>query len=97
MKRFQIVLIVIPLLYWAGCGDDDNGDNEGNPVISGRTIYIVGSDGGGACSCVVSAPPPVDKKTLLAPGKLALSFASSSFRFSVAYRSLMSSTFVRGL
>jgi len=49
MKRFQIVLIVIPLLYWAGCGDDDNGDNEGNPVISGRTIYIVGSDDGGAC------------------------------------------------
>ena len=49
MKRFQIVLIVIPLLYWAGCGDDENEDNEGNPVISGRTIYIVGSDGGGAC------------------------------------------------
>jgi hypothetical protein len=49
MKRFQIVLIVIPLLYWAGCGDDDNGDNEGTPVISGRTIYIVGSDDGGAC------------------------------------------------
>jgi hypothetical protein len=49
MKKFQIVLIVIPLLYWAGCGDDDNGDNEGNPVISGRTIYIVGSDDGGAC------------------------------------------------
>ena len=49
MKRFQIVLIVIPLLYWAGCGDDENEDNEGNPVISGRTIYIVGSDDDGAC------------------------------------------------
>jgi hypothetical protein len=49
MKRFQIVLIVIPLLYWAGCGDDENDDNEGNPIISGRTIYIVGSDGDGAC------------------------------------------------
>ena len=49
MKRFQIVLIVIPLLYWAGCGDNDNGDNEGNPVIPGRTIYIVGSDDDGAC------------------------------------------------
>jgi len=48
MKRFQIVLIVIPLLYWAGCGDNDNGDNEGNPVIPGRTIYIVGSDDDGA-------------------------------------------------
>jgi len=49
MKRFQIILLVLPLLYWAGCGDNDNGDNEGNPVISGRTIYIVGSDGDGAC------------------------------------------------
>ena len=46
MKRFQIVLVVLPLLYWAGCEDDEN---EGNPIIPGRTIYIVGSDAGGAC------------------------------------------------
>ena len=49
MKRFQIVLLVLPLLYWAGCEDNDNGDNEGNPVISGRTIYIAGSTSDGAC------------------------------------------------
>jgi len=46
MKRFQIVLLVMPLLYWAGCGDDEN---EDNPVIPGRKIYIVGSDDDGAC------------------------------------------------
>ena len=46
MKRFQIILIVIPLLYWAGCGDDEN---EDNPVIPGRKIYIVVSDEDGAC------------------------------------------------
>ena len=49
MKRFQIVLLVMPLLYWAGCGDDENEDNEDNPVISGRTIYIAGSTSDGAC------------------------------------------------
>ena len=48
MKRFQIVLLVMPLLYWAGCGDDENEDNEDNPVIPGRTIYIAGSDADGA-------------------------------------------------
>ena len=36
----------MPLLYWAGCGDDEN---EDNPVIPGRKIYIVGSDDDGAC------------------------------------------------
>ena len=36
----------MPLLYWAGCGDDEN---EDNPVIPGRKIYIVGSDEDGAC------------------------------------------------
>ena len=36
----------MPLLYWAGCGDDEN---EDNPVIPGRKIYIVGSDEGGVC------------------------------------------------
>ena len=46
MKRFQIVLLVMPLLYWAGCGDDEN---EDNPVIPGRKIYIAGSDADGAC------------------------------------------------
>jgi len=49
MKRFQIVLLVMPLLYWAGCGDDENEDNEDNPVIPGRKIYIAGSDEDGAC------------------------------------------------
>ena len=39
----------MPLLYWAGCGDDENEDNEDNPVIPDRTIYIVGSDADGAC------------------------------------------------
>ena len=39
----------MPLLYWAGCGDDENEDNEDNPVISGSTIYIVGSTSDGAC------------------------------------------------
>ena len=46
MKRFQIVLLVMPLFYWAGCGDDEN---EDNPVIPGRKIYIAGSDADGAC------------------------------------------------
>ena len=36
----------MPLLYWAGCGDDEN---EDNPVIPGRKIYIAGSDEDGAC------------------------------------------------
>ena len=36
----------MPLLYWAGCGDDEN---EDNPVIPGSKIYIVGSDADGAC------------------------------------------------
>jgi len=36
----------MPILYLAGCGDRDN---EDNPVISGRTIYIVGRDDDGAC------------------------------------------------
>ena len=36
----------MPLLYWAGCGDDEN---EDNPIIPGRKIYIVGSDDDGAC------------------------------------------------
>ena len=49
MKKFQILLIVIPLLYWVGCGDNEDEDNVGNPVIPGRTIYIVGSDDDGAC------------------------------------------------
>jgi len=43
---FQILLLVMPLLYWAGCGDDEN---EDNPVIPGRKIYIAGSDEDGAC------------------------------------------------
>ena len=49
MNRFQIILLVMPLLYWAGCGDNKNEKNEDNPVISGRTIYIVGKDDDGAC------------------------------------------------
>jgi hypothetical protein len=46
MKRFQIVLLIMPLLYWTGCADDKN---EDNPVIPGRKIYIAGSDADGAC------------------------------------------------
>jgi len=38
MKIFQIVLIVIPLLYWAWCGDDEN---EDNPVIPGSKIFRI--------------------------------------------------------
>ena len=49
MKRFQIVLVIMPLLYWTGCADDENEDNEDNPVIPGRKIYIAGSDADGAC------------------------------------------------
>ena len=49
MKIIQIVLLVMPLLYMAGCRDNENEENEDNPVISGRKIYIVGSDDDGAC------------------------------------------------
>jgi len=49
MKRFQFVLVVLPLFIWTGCADDENEDNEDNPVISGSTIYIVGSTSDGAC------------------------------------------------
>jgi len=44
MKRFQILLVIMPLLYWTGCADDENdGSGQSNPVIPGRKIYIAGS------------------------------------------------------
>ena len=45
MKKISFILLFIFLL---GC--DDSGDsNNSNPIISGRKVYIVGSDDDGAC------------------------------------------------
>lgn len=44
MKRIQIVLVAILLLFLIGCEEDENEDsNTSNPIISGRKIYIAGS------------------------------------------------------
>ena len=44
MKRIQIVLVAILLLFLNGCEEGENEDsNTSNPIISGRKIYIAGS------------------------------------------------------
>ncbi|MEC9273155.1 MAG: hypothetical protein VX680_00555, partial [Candidatus Neomarinimicrobiota bacterium] len=51
MKKISFILLVI---LWIGC--DDNGDSaNSNPIISGRKVYIVGSDDDGACYWVNGA------------------------------------------